>query len=124
MAKYNEIIHLHDMLDSANIPHDFEKHFDGYHICYNQGKQTVCSVIEHHYSYGSSSDRLEIMGLLTPAEAIDDSVAGWLTADDVFNRIFSAHRAIESMKRTYQTVDCSINGAGGEVWEGSMPYWD
>ena len=68
------------------------KSFDGYHICYNQGKQTVCSVIEHGYSYGSSHDKLEIMGLLTPAESVNDSVAGWLTADDVFNRIFSAHR--------------------------------
>jgi hypothetical protein len=92
MTKYNEIIRLHEMLNKADIPHDFEESFDGYHICYNQGKQTVCSVIEHGYSYGSSSDRLEIMGLLTPAESVNDSVAGWLTADDVFNRIFSAHR--------------------------------
>jgi hypothetical protein len=124
MAKYNEIIRLHEMLNRADIPHDFEEFFDGYHICYNQHGETVCSVIEHNYSYGSSSDRLEIMGLLTPAEAINDSVAGWLTADDVFNRIFSAHRVAESMRRTYKAVDCSINGAGGEVWEGSMPSWD
>ena len=92
MTKYNEIIRLHKMLNKADIPHDFEESCDGYHLCYNQGKQTVCSVIEHGYSYGSSSDLLEIMGLLTPAESVNDSVAGWLTADDVFNRIFSAHR--------------------------------
>lgn len=92
MTKYNEIIRLHEMLNKADIPHDFEESFGGYHICYNQYKQTVCSVIEHDYSYGSSSDRLEIMGLLTPAESINDSVAGYLTADDVFNRIFTAHR--------------------------------
>jgi len=92
MTKYNEIIRLHDMMDRAGIPHDFEESFDGYHLCYNQGKQTVCSVIEHGYSYGGTSDLLEIMGLLTPAESVNDSVAGWLTADDVFNRIFSAHR--------------------------------
>lgn len=92
MTKYNEIIRLHEMLNRADIPHDFKESFDGYQICYNQGKQTVCSIIEHGYSYGSSADRLEIMGLLTPAESVEDSVAGWLTADDVFNRIFSVHR--------------------------------
>ena len=124
MAKYNEIIRLHEMLNKADIPHDFEESFDGYHICYNRGKQTVCSVIEHGYSYGGTSDLLEIMGLLTAAEAVNDSVAGWLTADDVFNRILTAHRVAESARRTYEAVDCSINGADGEVWEGSMPYWD
>jgi hypothetical protein len=112
------------MLDSADIPHSFEELFDGYHICYNQGTQTVCSVIEHCYSYGSGLDLLEIMGLLTPAESVYDSVAGSLTADDVFNRIFSAHRVAESTRCTYEAVDCSINGTGGEVWEGSMPSWD
>lgn len=121
MAKYNEIIRLHDMLNKADIPHDFEESFDGYHICYNQGGQAVCSVIEHDFSYGSASDRLEIMGLLTPAEAVNDSVAGWLTADDVFNRIFTAHRVAESTRRTYEAVYCSSKG---EIWKGFMPYWD
>ena len=122
--KYTEIINLHKMLNSAEIPHTFEEIFDGYHITYSQFGRQVCSVIEHSYSYGSSKDKLEIMGLLTPAESDNDSVAGWLTADDVFNRIFSAHRVAESTRRTYEAVDCSINGAGGEVWEGSIPSWD
>ncbi len=38
-------------------------------------------------AYGGEVDKLEIMGLLTPEEAERDSVAGWLTADDVFRRI-------------------------------------
>ena len=105
MTKYNEIIRLHDMLDSADIPHDFGEAFDGYHICYKQGTQIVCSVIEHCYSYGSGLDLLEIMGLLTPAESVYDSVAGSLTADDVFNRIFSAHRPYE---QTMKALDIKI----------------
>ena len=123
MAKYNEIVKLHEMLTKADIPHEFEEEWGGYHILYNCMGYT-CSVIEHDYSYGRNDDLLEIMGLLTPAEAEQDSVAGYLTADDVFNRILTAHRVAESTRRTYEAVDCSINGADGEVWEGSMPYWD
>lgn len=123
MAKYNEIIKLHEMLTKADIPHEFTEEWGGHHILYSCMGYT-CSVIEHDYSYGNKRDLLEIMGLLTPEESAQDSVAGYLTADDVFNRILTAHRVAESARRTYEAVDCSINGAGGEVWEGSMPYWD
>lgn len=123
MAKYNEIVKLHEMLTKADIPHEFAEEWGGYHILYSCMGYT-CSVIEHDYSYGNKQDLLEIMGLLTAAEAVNDSVAGWLTADDVFNRILTAHRVAESTRRTYEAIDCSINGADGEVWEGSMPYWD
>ena len=123
MAKYNEIVKLHEMLNKADIPHEFEEEWGGYHILYSCMGYT-CSVIEHDYSYGSNRDLLEIMGLLTAAEAFNDSVAGYLTADNVFNRILTAHRVAESTRRTYEAVDCSINGAGGETWEGSAPYWD
>ena len=47
----------------------------------------IISVVEGIGSYGREADKLEIMGLLTPEEAERDSVAGWLTADDVFRRI-------------------------------------
>jgi hypothetical protein len=43
--------------------------------------------IEHYGSYGNSCDELEIMGLLTPEEVEYDSVVGYLTAEDVFERI-------------------------------------
>lgn len=123
MAKYNEIIKLHEMLNKADIPHTFESEHGGHHIYYNCLGRS-CSVIEHNYSYGSHKDLLEICGLLTVKEAQQDGVAGYLTADDVFNRILSAHRAVESMKRTYQAVGCSIIGADGEEWTGSAPNWD
>ena len=123
MAKYNEIIKLHEMLNKADIPHEFYEEFDGYHLFYNCGNHT-CSVIEHNYSYGGNSDLLEIMGLLTAEESVMDSVAGYLTADDVFNRILIAHIAYKRMMRTYEAVDCTILGAGGEKWTGSAPSWD
>jgi hypothetical protein len=105
MAKYNEIVKLHEMLTKADIPHEFNEEWGGYHILYSCMGYT-CSVIEHDYSYGNKQDLLEIMGLLTAAEAVNDSVAGWLTADDVFNRILNAHHVAESTRRTYEALDC------------------
>ena len=43
--------------------------------------------IEHSGSYGSKKDLLEIMGLLTPEEQKLNSVLGYLTAREVFERI-------------------------------------
>lgn len=86
---YTEILKLKDMLEKSGIPFKFEEGcFDGYHISYPKaGKKRVCSVIEHSGSYGHSEDLLEIKGLLTEEEALEDEVAGWLTAEDVFRRI-------------------------------------
>lgn len=90
MTNYTEIIRLHEMLTASNIPHTFGELFGGYQITYPLGENWVCSVIEHVGSYGSNFDLLEIMGLLTREEAEDDSVVGFLTAEDVYERI-SAH---------------------------------
>ena len=38
-------------------------------------------------TYGSEEDKLEITGLLTEIEEEEDSVRGWLTAEEVFKRI-------------------------------------
>ena len=86
---YKEILKLKGMLEEAKIPFYFrDNHFDGYQICYpNKGEERVCSVVEFEGSYGSHSDLLEIMGLLTKTESIDDEVVGYLTAENVFERI-------------------------------------
>lgn len=85
---YKEIIKLHNMLAEQAIPHVIRRNFDGWHVCYPVfGDGRVISVIEHQGSYGRHNDLLEIMGLLTPEEETYDSVAGHLTADDVFERI-------------------------------------
>ena len=85
---YKEIIKLHNMLSEQAIPHVIRRNFDGWHVCYPTfGEGRVISVIEHQGSYGRHNDLLEIMGLLTPEEESYDSVAGYLTADNVFERI-------------------------------------
>lgn len=88
--RYHEIVKLHDMLTAVNVPHSFDRLFDGWQVsypCHMLNGQRVCSAIEHRGSYGHDSDLLEIMGLLTPAEEEDDCCLGWLTADDVYLRI-------------------------------------
>lgn len=84
---YNDILLLADMLKKEGIPFDFEELFGGFHISYPTSEERICSVVEHDYSYGSSSDLLEIMGLLTEEESEENDVAGYLTALDVFDRI-------------------------------------
>lgn len=87
MRKYKEIFLLKEMLEKENIPFIFRNLFDGFQICYPDIKNKVCSVIEHEGSYGHNQDRLEIMGLISDEETNDD-VLGYLTAEDVFNRIY------------------------------------
>lgn len=89
--EYKEIFRLKEMLEKANIPFVFKEHKDfrrGFQILYpaDDGK-SVCSVIEHDFSYGHNVDMLEIMGLLTTQEQKRDSVIGYLSAEDVFARI-------------------------------------
>ena len=50
-------------------------------------------------TYGSEEDKLEIMGLLTEIEEEEDSVRGWLTAEEVFKRI---KKHIEEEKEDYE----------------------
>lgn len=103
MSKYNEIVKLHEMLLEANIEHVWvNRNPEGYpkrlrdgtildfgwHIVvYRPNGARLISVIEGYGTYGVEVDRLEIMGLLTPEELEYNDVAGWLTADDVFERI-------------------------------------
>lgn len=86
-AKYHEILLLEVDLYRAKIPHIFQPHMGGWRIAYPNDEKTVCSAIEHNGSYGQEDDKIEIMGLLTEEESACDSVVGWLTAEEVFNRI-------------------------------------
>lgn len=88
--KYKEILKLDRMLTEAHIPHTLNKLMNGYQVCYPTNRDSVECVmdaIEHSGSFGSSDDTLEIMGLLTHEEKEDDSVLGYLTAEEVFDRI-------------------------------------
>ena len=85
--KYNEIFKLKDMLERAKIPFKFSELMGGYHPTY--GGECICSVIEHDGSYGREKDLLEIQGLLTELEeeTLEGNVLGYLTAEEVFQRI-------------------------------------
>lgn len=88
--KYNEIFKLKDMLERAKIQFKFSELMGGYHIVYlEDGGECVCSVIEHDGSYGREKDLLEIQGLMTKEELEEtqDTVLGYLTAENVFQRI-------------------------------------
>lgn len=92
-SNYQEILKLDRMLTDASIPHTLDRLFDGWQVCYPAREQPelVMDAIEHYGSYGKDEDKLEIMGLLTPDEEEHDSVLGYLTAEDVFERIRKHH---------------------------------
>lgn len=92
-SNYQEILKLDRMLTDASIPHTLDRLFDGWQVCYPTREQPelVMDAIEHYGSYGKDEDKLEIMGLLTPDEEEHDSVLGYLTAENVFERIRKHH---------------------------------
>lgn len=98
-TKYTEIFRLKEMLEQADIPFEFFdrrleipdfKTLERYHIEYPKSYESgerVCSVIEGWSTYGAEENLLEIKGLLTPEEEQYDSVCGFLSAEEVFERI-------------------------------------
>lgn len=83
---YKEILKLHEMLETAKIPHEMRRKLDGWQVVY-PGANWELSAIENAYSIGEKEDLIEIMGLLTEEEKESDSVKGYLTAENVFERI-------------------------------------
>lgn len=113
--KYKEIFKLKKMLEDAKIPFDFYERdaeisaiihgWEHWHIKYPGKKGCIISVIEGTGTYGAEDDKLEIMGGLTE-EAEHDTVTGWLTAEDVFNRIKKfEERRKSKMKKVIRYVD-------------------
>lgn len=100
-TKYTEILKLKEMLEKANIEFDWldrsivyppelnvPKH-EHYQIrVFNKDKtKQIISVIQGSCTYGEEENLLEIMGCLTKEESREDCVLGYLTAENVFNRI-------------------------------------
>ena len=92
-----EILKLKQMLEEAKIPFEFtDDFFHGDHkpsyqiIIRDKDKEnqerSLCNAIYHYGSYGYDQNLLEIMGALTEEEEEDNSVLGYLTADEVFKR--------------------------------------
>lgn len=97
---YKEIFKLKVLLDINNIEYEFydrsilglNKRVDRLHyqiIIYKDKEKTerLISIVEGLYTYGYEVDKLEIMGLLTEDEEKHDSVVGYLTANEVLDRI-------------------------------------
>ena len=88
----NEMTTLIDRLTSANIPFELTTDCCGNkngQLWYPSCENNVCDVICHEYSYGGKEGLLEIMGLLDEEESEYDDVLGWLTAENVFARIYT-----------------------------------
>lgn len=100
MKEYNEILRLKEMLEKTNIGFKFNELFDGYHIEIEKINTDIVHIsgIEHKYSYGNEKDLLEICGGLTEEEKKDDGVLGYLTAEEVFERIMYCY---ENNTNTY-----------------------
>lgn len=94
---YTEILKLDKMLTEANVPHTLDRFLDGWQVIYSVNGKRIADAIQHFGSYGNTENLLEIMGLVDPKES-DDSVLGWLTAEDVFERM-SDHYAVHATEK-------------------------
>lgn len=105
----NQIMALDKMLATARIPHNLHRLWDGYQICYpdvEDSAEAICDVVCHSGSYGHENGLLEIMGLVDTDEVGDD-VEGFLTAQEVFSRIFlhfSGDKTYKTMKTSKETL--------------------
>ncbi len=91
---YQEILHLHELLEKENVPHSMERLFDGWIIIYqdDQGNR-IGDAIEHLGSYGAFKDTIEVFGfgLREPK--------GWLKASEAFRYFKTAEKRRKKGKR-------------------------
>lgn len=85
--QFREIIRLADMLAGAGVPFTLHRYLDGWQLIYPVKDAKPVSVIQHSYSYGGPHDKLELEGLMTKAEKKADAIMGFMSAEEVFNRI-------------------------------------
>ena len=93
-----EIFKLKKMLEDENIPFEFieKEELEGYGIaCPKYSKSTEIipcdfSIVQHKYSYGNDVNLLEIWDIRNNYD-----VEGYLSAEDVFERIKKYYKAGE-----------------------------
>jgi len=81
-----EMEKLINLMDDAGIPYDVRTLWGGPQILYPNTDNCICDAVCHSFSYGHQEGLLEIMGLVDEEE-VGDSVEGWLTGKQVFDRI-------------------------------------
>ena len=89
----NEMTNLIEILKKSNIPFQVTSCEGAPQVWYPNRKHVVCDAICHKYSFGGKDGLLEIMGLVDEEEA-GDEVEGYLTAEEVANRIFEHHHKV------------------------------
>lgn len=83
--EYIEMGKLEWLLQEAKIPYRIDYVIGMPSVrYYGHGENLICDAICHSGSYGHEEGLLEIMGLTRNG----DSVEGWLTSEEVFDRIF------------------------------------
>lgn len=84
-----EILRLKEMLEKENIPFVFieREEVKGYQIFKTRMGEIIFSVVQHKYSYGNDVNLLEMW------EMSKDDVEGYLSAEDVFERIKNHYEA-------------------------------
>jgi hypothetical protein len=112
---FTEIEKLDKMLTDANIPHTYRPCWDGKQIRMYADltmKIELDDAVIHFGSHGVQKGLLESYNL--------GGCDGWETADEIFSGWVDMYRKAQPKSH----CDCSIIGAGGEEWKGTMPSWD
>ena len=88
----NEMSKLIALLETAHVPYETRSHWNGsIQVGYPNFENTVCDAVCFPGSYGYEQGLLEIMGLVDEEE-VGDTVEGYLTAVEVFQRIYKHYR--------------------------------
>lgn len=86
-SDYNWTFHIERLFDTSQLI-VFDK----------ETNERLWDAICHRYSYGGKEGLLEIMGTIVDEKTLDDTVEGYLTCDDVIDRIHSAYGNKEDNK--------------------------
>lgn len=82
-VNYTEMGKLEQLLQDAKIPYRMDYVLGMPSVrYYGHNDELICDAICHSYSDGYEEGLLEIMGLTSN----EDSVEGWLTSEEVFDR--------------------------------------
>lgn len=83
IPRWTQVDELITMLEKTNIPFEVTQNYGRPQVWYPNQEHPVCDAICHWGSYGHQTGLIEIMGLTHN----DDTVEGYLSAEEVFNRI-------------------------------------
>lgn len=91
-----ELTKLYFWLNNNNYTLTYEPFYDGAQIVVYSKGEKLWDAVCHWCSYGHEDGLLEIMGAIVKEDAGDD-VEGWLTADDVIERVLDWEKKNEGV---------------------------